>query len=422
MSLYKNCTWALDPENPAKRFDLRIEKGKITARGENLEPWENEEVFDLDGYFISPGWVDLQARPGAPSYPERESTDRFFQAALAGGFTWVQILPDLDPVVQYIESVWYYKQLSHPTGIRLLVSAASTQNLEGKKMSNLLTLKEAGADSFATVSPIPDAGFMMQLLLYLKHTGKVLMHPPVVPEIARNGQAHDGFTAQNRGLEGIPSVAETIQLYRDLELIKHTGSKIHWPTISTKEAVSLLRNCKSEGISGVSASVAAHQLAFTDVSLDQFDTLYKVLPPFREESDRLALIEGLRDGSIDAVCSDHTPVHQDGKDIEFGNAAFGISSLQTTFHCLTTFAPELSPFRICELLSVNPRKILQMEQPTAEVGTTADFTIFRMDGSTSFLPGNWASSSQNSPFFGSKLNGQVLGVITQNGFQPNRNN
>lgn len=419
MALFKNCNWAPDPSGKADIFDLRIENGVITEKSTALTALENEQVINLEGFYLSPGWVDVQARMGAPSFPERESEKSFFSAALAGGFTAVQILPEMDPVVQSIESVWYYKNLRDESGIRLLVSAAATKDLEGKKMSNLLTLKDAGADSFSTVFPISNSSFMLNLLLYLTHSGKTLFCPPWVAELAEGGQAHDGFTAENRGLEAIPSVAETIQLYRDIELVKYTQGRLHWPTISTHQGVAILRNLKKEGIESITASVAAHQLAFTDESLDQFDTLYKVNPPFRSESDRQALIAGILDGTIECVCSDHTPIHQDGKDIEFGNASFGISALQTVFPCLVHYVPGISPRRICELLSLNPRKILDLNQPEPEIGERADFTIFSLEGETQFTPKNWKSSSINSPFYGKSLKGTVLGIITSAGFQAN---
>jgi dihydroorotase len=284
-------------------------------------------------------------------------------------------------------------------------------------MAEILTLAEAGAASFSSVFPITNARFMTNLLLYMQHAEAVLIHSSWDPVLA-TGQVHEGFVSHNRGLEGIPSLAEEIMVERDISILHYTGGKLHIPCISAAGSVTKLVEGKKQ-LPGLSFSVAAHQLLFTDDELDSFQTVHKVFPPYRLETDRQALIEAVKSGDVDAIVSDHTPLHSDFKVIEFGNASFGISSLETTYSALMTAIPDLSPENQVNLLANGPRKILGLETMRLEPGALADITIFSPD--KEWIPGqeSWQSRSHNSPFFGSSLKGVVKGVITSTGYYPN---
>lgn len=385
--------------------------------GPNLMREQNEELIDASGFYASPGWTDLKCGNGAPSYSQHETATSLSSAAAAGGFTSVQISPNQKTTIQSIESVFYYKNLQNKNGVRFWVSAAATLNLQGSKMAEILTLNEAGASSFSSVSPITNARFMANLLLYMQHAEAVLIHSSWDPDLA-TGQIHEGFVAHNRGLEGIPSLAEEIMVERDISILKYTGGKLHIPCISAAGTIQKLITGKKQ-LHGLSFSLAAHQLLFTDQELDSFETLHKVFPPYRTENDRLALIEAVKSGEVDAIVSDHTPLHPDFKVIEFGNASFGISSLETTYSALMTAIPDLSVETQVNMLVNGPRKILSQETYQLERGSIADFTIFSPDKEWIPKEVNWQSRSLNSPLFGKKLKGVVKGIVTPTGYHPN---
>jgi dihydroorotase len=419
--LIKNCTW-INPADPlsGKVVSIRIRNGRVAEFGHNLDPFENEEVLDAGHWLCSPGWIDLKTNTGAPGHPENESLESLFNAATAGGFTRIQIQPNTRPILQSMESVQYYTQLKNRQGIKVLVSAAATQNLEGKKMAEILTLNSAGADSFATVNPILNSGFLARLLQYMQHSGSVLFHSSWDPDLVLDGQIHEGIVSDRRGLTGIPALAEEVMIQRDIDLLKYAGGKLHIPCVSSGKSVQLLRAAKEE-LPHLSFSIAAHQLAFNHEALDEFDTVHKVFPPYRLEEDRKELIRAVHSGEVDAVVSDHTPLHYDYKDIEFENASFGISSLETTYSTLVRFSPGISKERQVQLLSSGPARILGMEKVVLKKEIPAEFTLFSQEGTWKPGPGAWSSLSRNNPFFGLELKGRVFGIVTESGFHANPN-
>jgi len=414
----QNCTW-IHPGEPysGEVISIRILDGKIIESGHDIFPGINDVVIDATGYYASPGWTDLKCGNGTLSNPQNETPKSLCHAAAAGGFTSVQISPNQKTIVQSVESVSYFRNYPTENGIRFLVSAAATQNLNGNKMAEILTLAEAGSVSFSSVFPITNSRFMANLLLYMQHADATLFHSSWDPVLA-TGQIHEGFVAHNRGLEGIPSLAEEIMVERDISILKYTDGKLHIPCVSAAGSVSKLVDGKKQ-LPGLSFSIAAHQLLFTDLVLDTFDTVHKVFPPYRLETDRQALIKAVESGEVDAIVSDHTPLHFDFKIIEFGNAAFGISSLETTYSSLMTAIPDLSPEKQVTLLSGGPRKILGIDPFRLEEGSTADITIFSSDRWWTPNEATWQSHSKNSPFFGQKMKGVVKGVFTATGYHPN---
>lgn len=416
--LIQNCTW-IHPGEPysGETISIRIRDGKISEIGQQLDYDPDEQLIDSTGHFASPGWIDLTGGKGSPFQAQNETATSLCYAAAAGGFTSVQISPDQKTIIQSVESVSYYRNYFNENGIRFRVSAAATQNLQGSKMAEILTLAEAGASSFSSVFPITNARLMANLLLYMQHADTVLIHSSWDPVLA-TGQIHEGSVAHNRGLEGIPSLAEEIMVERDISILQYTQGKLHIPCVSAEGSVQKLISGKKQ-LSGLSFSVAAHQLLFTDKALDSFDTVHKVFPPYRLETDRLALIEAVKSGEVDAIVSDHTPLHSDLKVIEFGNASFGISSLETTYSALMTAIPELSVSTQINLLVNGPGKVLGVEPNKLQPGAIADITIFSPEKVWTPIEKNWQSRSRNSPFFGQALNGAVIGVVTSTGFHPN---
>ncbi len=416
--LIQNCTW-IQPGEPhsGETISIRIKDGKVSEIGHLLTPENNENLIDATGYFASPGWIDLKCGNGVPSNPQNETAETLSLAAAAGGFTSVQISPNQKTIIQSVESVSYYRNFANENGIRFLVSGAATQNLQGNKMAEILTLAEAGAVSFSSVFPITNARFMTNLLLYMQHAEAVLIHSSWDPVLA-TGQIHEGLVSHNRGLEGIPSLAEEIMVERDISILQYTGGKLHVPCVSAAGSVAKLFEAK-KNLPGLSYSIAAHQLLFTEQELDSFQTVHKVFPPYRLETDRQALIDAVKAGETDAIVSDHNPLNEDFKVIEFGNASFGISSLETTYSALMTAIPDLSPEIQVNLLASGPRKILGLETIRLEPGALADITIFSPDKEWIPTQKTWQSRSLNSPFLDRPLKGVVKGVVTSTGYHPN---
>lgn len=410
----------INPEDPLSgmKGNIRIREGVVQEWGPHLKPLKDETVVEGKNAFCSPGWVDLKTRIGAPGRPQNESLESLFRAAAAGGYTHLLVYPDTKSIIQSTESVHYYSTLVNDQGIQVLVAAAGSLNLEGKKMSEMLTLRKAGAVAFATVHSISDASFFSQVLLYLRDTRTPLIHFPQDTSLGMGGQIHEGEVSDRRGLAGIPEVAETIILNRDIELAEFTGGTLHISSLSSPKSVEAVSRARANGIL-ISADLAAHQLAFTDEALDNFDTTYKVLPPFRSEEHRQGLVKAIQSNNVQAIVSDHSPWHYDFKECEFDLAEFGISSLETTFSTLNTYAESIEPELIVQLLANGPRKILNLNLPMLQPGLPADFTLF--DTNRSWVPSikNWQSKSKNNPFFGKKLKGLVIGIVTQTGFTPN---
>ena len=417
--LIHNVLW-VNPGDPLSEtlLSIRIKDGLVVEFGPNLKPEKTEAELQADGQYCSPGWVDLKVNLGEPARPQNEGLETLSRAAAAGGFTEILVQPNVNPVIQTRESVLFYKNYAPENGIKFWVAAAASLDLKGQKMAEVLTLEKYGADAFASVHPIKNAGFLSQLLIYLSQSGKVLIHNPVDESFAPGGQMHDGEISDRRGLTGIPSVSEEIMVERDMALQHFSKAKLHLSSLSSKGSVDSVARAKADG-KGISCDLAAHQIAFTHEALDQFDTVHKVLPPYRLEEDRKALIGALHNGTIDAVVSDHRPWHYDFKDVEFGNAEFGISALETTFSALCTFGEGLSAIQLVRLLSTNPRRILGKPIPVLSQGMAARFTLFDPTATWNVEPKNWQSKSTNNPFIGLEMKGLVFGVVTEKGFQPN---
>lgn len=406
-----------DPEN-RRVNSIRLESGYIVEWGNNLSLLEGETLISGKGACCGPGWCDVKVKAGAPGRPQNESIQTLAKAAAAGGFTSVLISPDTLPIIQTIESVHFFNSIQNDNGVQMLVSAAGSMQLEGKKMTEMLRLSDGGAKAFSFIHPVQDAGFLSQVLLYNQHTSNPLIINPYDYYLTRGGQINEGEVSDRRGLAGIPGVAEEVAIIRDLALVGYTGGKVHFSSVSLADSAKKVKERQKKGFL-VTCDVAAHSLAFSDEALDDFDTNFKVFPPLRNETERLALIEAVRNGEIDMVVSDHSPWHYDFKDCEFDLAEFGMSSIETAYSCLQTHVAGLSEERIIELLSLNPRKLLHLPDQRLQLGAPADFTLFHPEKKWTLKQSDWQSRSVNTPFFGFEFTGQVAGIVTRAGFQPN---
>ncbi len=392
--------------------DVRVEQGSIVAIGESLQPEAGDEIFDGTGCYLSPGFFDLNCSIGDPGFETREDINSAAAAAQAGGFTGLAVLPNTDPAVHSKAEVEYIRNRAAGKLVDIHPIGAISRNLEGKELAELYDMKQAGAVAFSDGNkPLSDDGFMSRALQYAKGVEALLMVYPENASIAGKAQVNESRTSVLLGMKGIPSLAEEMQISRDLFLAAYHDTPIHISTISTEGAVKLIRKAKQDGLK-VTCDVAVHHLVFTEEQLNQFDSNYKVKPPLRAQSDVDALLEGLKDGTIDAITAQHRPQEIEHKAVEFEIAAYGILGLQTALPLLLSAG--LDAQQIADKLAVGPRRVLNMSVPSIEIGETANFVVYNPNQSWMYNQASNRSKSRNSPILDQQLTGKIKLVYNNN--------
>ena len=390
--------------------DLFIQDGIITAIDNDITTTA-DCIIDSQNTVVSTGWVDLFAHFNEPGYEHRETIETGIDAAKAGGYTQVFLVPNTHPVIQNKSIIEFITKKSASTGINLLPIGAATKDVEGKDLAEMWEMQEAGAIAFGDgLNSIQSAGLMLKALQYIKAFDGTLIQLPIDKSIGTHGLVNEGVVSTQLGLPGIPSVAEHIIIKRDLDLLAYTDSKLHFTGVSTAESVQLIREAKAAGLA-VSCSVTPYHLYFSDEDLMDYDTNLKVNPPLRTPKDVAVLKSAVLDGTIDSIASHHFPQHWDNKTCEFEYAKYGMNSLQTAFNVVQTALPELSANAIAALFGGNARKLFKIEPSIIEKCAKADITLFSLQGNTIFTKEMNKSKSLNSPFFGKTLQGRVIGTV-----------
>lgn len=399
--------------------DIFIENG-IILHIEDEITFDADEIIEGKNICISIGWFDMRVHPKEPGNEYKESFQSMEAAALSGGFSEIALLPNTKPVVQSRESVNYLKKAGEK--VKFHPMAAVTLKCEGKDFTEMIDLHNAGAIAFTDGEhPIQNPDIFLKTLQYLSQFGGVLINRPEDTNLTHFGQMHDGMMSTFLGMKGMPQMAEEIMLMRDLKLLEYllntpfleipTGKNLlHFSCISSVESVNLMRMAKDMGLP-ITCDVAAHQLCFTENDLADFNTNFKVNPPFRTQEDLDALWEGLEDGTIDVIVSDHNPQDEESKKLEFDMAEFGVIGLETLFPAINTYNEKISLEDLIEKITVNPRKILQLSIPIIAVGEKANLTIFSEDEEWVYREKKIVSASKNSPFIGKTLRGKAIKVI-----------
>jgi len=407
-----------DPQSKfnKQQCDVRIEGGKIKSIGK-LSPEKNETVFDAEGAFLSPGFFDLNCVAGDPGFETKEDIETLTAAAKAGGFTGLALLPQASPVVQSKSQVEYIINKAKNNLVDVLPVGAISQNREAKELAELFDMQRAGAVAFSDGDrAIQDDGFMSRALQYAKGFDALLMVYPENKSIAGKAQITESKNSVLLGMKGLPPLAEEMHIARDIFLATYNETKIHISNISTAGSVALIRKAKKDGVQ-ISCDVTAHHLVFTEDLLVDFDSNYKVKPPLRSKADIKALIAGLKDGTIDAITSQHRPEEIEFKNVEFEIAHYGIIALQTVLPLLIKAGLDLN--LIVEKLSINPRKLLNLNSPIIEEGFEANFTVFATDKKWLYNSNTNYSKSANNPLLGTELTGKVILVYNNNQYQEN---
>jgi len=399
------------PLNGKKR-DILIKNGKVIEVSSNINPPAKATIIKAKDLHISLGWVDMAARFCDPGHEYKEDLNSGLLAAERGGFSHVVVMPSTSPAMDNKASIEYALRKAEGKTTQALPAGTISQGLKGNQLAELYDMHKAGAIAFTDDKRGVDRTELMHRALeYSSNFDGLVYSFPFDAGVQPGGIMHEGPQSTLMGTKGIPVIAETIRLQRDLELVRHAGGKMHVSHVSSKASVDLLKEAK-KSIPTVTASVAAHQLYYNDEALDGFDSHFKVLPPYRESNDRKALIKGLKTGTIDCIISDHTPEDVEHKQLELQHAAYGISALETAFAMARTATEkELDLEDLIYAMNIMPRKILGLANAGWETGDAASFTLFQPNTKWTFNTKDSMSKSGNSPLNGVELLGKVLAVI-----------
>lgn len=391
--------------------DIRIdENGIITELQGGLSKKENEEVWEWDNLHVSEGWIDLQAHFCDPGDEHQETIETGKKAARHGGFTRVSLSPLTTPVCDEKSRLKYL--MSHQGELpELLFKSTISQKAEGKTLTELYDLHLSGATAFYDGKKEISESLLVKALQYTKHLDTPVFVHPLTQFFQDNGQVHEGKNALMTGLKTIPSLSEKLMTEKAVSILRYTGGKLHLHGISTPEAIQIIAKAKAEGLN-ITADVFAHQIAFDDSVILDFDSNYKVIPPFRSADDVSALLAGIKEGVIDAICSDHTPVDPEGKELEFDYATPGIAGIQTAFAVMhTQLKNHMKLEDIITLLTKGVEKVLSLGNNQIEVGQKANLTLFNPTLEWEYELANHHSFSRNTPFFNEKFEGKPLAII-----------
>jgi len=406
--------------DPASRRDeeghLVLSEGKVREflAGEAPKNFPGR-VIPAEGKWVVPGLIDMHVHLREPGYEWKEDIRSGTLAAAAGGFTSLACMANTKPVNDHPEVTRFIVDRARTEGsANVFPVAAVTRGLEGKEMTDFTELAEAGAVAFSDDGkPVASALLMRRAMEYARPFGYLIMTHSEDPELAEGGAAHEGWTAQRLGLPGIPAAAEEVAIAREILLARQTGGRVHIQHISTRMGVDLLRMAKRAGLA-VTGETAPQYFTLTDAALEGYDTNAKMNPPLRGEEDRMAVLEGVLDGTIDAVASDHAPHEDYVKRCEFVAAANGIIGLQTSLPLTLALLAggKASPSRVVDLLSAGPARLLSLKgKGTLAAGADADVTVLDPDAEWEFREEEILSKSRNSPFLHWTLRGRAAVTI-----------
>lgn len=406
--------------DPAHKLDLKadilIDDGVIEKIGTGIEvnDW-NVDIHDLSGCVAAPGFLDMHVHLREPGREDEETVVTGCSGAAAGGFTAVACMPNTDPAIDSSEVVESILLKSKATPVDVYPIGAATLARKGESLAPIGELVEAGAVGFSDDGvAIKTAKILRKVMEYSSMYGTpVIEH--CEDESLAGGAMNEGLNSTKFGLSSVPPIAEELIVARDIMMAEYTGARVHIAHISTAKAVQLVREGKAKGIK-VTAEVAPHHFTLTDDSLAEYDTNFKMNPPLRTKTDVEAMIEGLKDGTIDSIASDHAPHSPEEKEMEFEYAPNGILGLETTLSLTLNnlyHTGILTMEQIVEKLSINPRKILNIPLPRIAEGEKANLSIFDPNAEYTVKVSSFRSKSKNSPFDDHTLKGKPVAVFNK---------
>lgn len=408
----------IDPASGATtRADVLIKEGRISAIGDDLRA-DGVPVFDCANRLLSPGWMDMHVHLREPGFEYKESVATGCAAAAFGGFTAVACMPNTEPPIHTRDVVEFVIDRSRETAVDVHPIGCVSKQRAGKELTEMADLVRGGAVAFSDDgSPVQDAGLMRRALEYSSMLDRPIINHMEDLTLNPHGHMHEGEVSTRLGLPGIPAPAEDVMIARDILLAEYTGGHVHVAHLSTARGVDLVREAKARGIR-VTAEVCTHHFTLTDDAIEKsdFSTDLKMHPPLRTRNDVQAILDGLADGTIDAICTDHAPHASFEKEVEFTDAPFGIIGLETAWGLVgrELLRPGiLSLQQALHKLIVAPREILRLSVPTISEGAAACLTVFDATTEWVFERDHIRSRSQNTPFVGAPLVGRAWAIYNR---------
>lgn len=372
---------------------------------------EADKIFDDEKMILCPGFFDFHFRTGEPGHEFKETLRSGSQAAHAGGFTDVLLMPNQTPTTDQAGSVLGLKEKTQHLPVNFHIAAALSEKRAGEHLSEFYDMHSAGAIAFTDDKRgIQDAGLLQRSLLYKKSSSFPILVYSDEKVLAHDGVMNEGVASTKLGLKGRPGLSEEVHVARNLQIARYCETSIHLSHISTARSVELIRDAKKDGIP-VTCSVSLANLLWNEESLSSFDTNYKVLPPLRSEKDRMALIEGVNDGTIDIIASDHSPQSTEEKFCEFDFAEYGMATIQAFFPLYQTYlADHISIETLVEKVAINPKAVLGLPLSSWEINSEVSFSLLLPEQKIVFDKTNWKSASKNFTAFGKELTGLALAI------------
>lgn len=401
-------------KDSVEKKDIRIENGKIVEIADRIEKADTQTI-DATGKYVFPGLIDMHVHLREPGFEYKEDIESGSKAAVKGGFTQICCMPNTNPVVDNKVVVTYIKAREKEVGLcKIHPIGAITKGLKGQEMAAIAGMKKAGAVALSDDGvTVKNARMMYLAMEYAKGFGMKCLCHCEDKDLVDGGSVHEGLSATIAGIRGIPRAAEDTIIARELALAESLDAEVHICHVSTYSGVRLIRDAKRAGVK-VTAETCPHYFAATDELIRSYDTNTKVNPPIREEIDKQAILEGLQDGTLDCIVTDHAPHHSDDKNVEYSQAAFGISGIETSFAFAVTYLYKtglLTLPALADRMSGSPARILGLDGGEIKEGGVADLMIADLDKQWTVDPEKFVSKGKNTPFGGYELQGVVLYTI-----------
>ena len=414
----------LDPATgDTRRADVLVTDGKIAGIGDSLDVPDGAERVDCAGRMISPGWMDMHVHFREPGQEHKETLETGARAAAFGGFTAVACMPNTDPPIATRDVVEFVRRRQEALPVHVYPIGTVSKGRKGEQMAELGDMADGGAVAFSDDgSPVQHGGLMRRALEYARTLGRPILGHEEDLTLNPHGHMHEGAVSTRLGLPGIPAVAEEAMIARDALLAGMTGGHVHVCHISTRQAVEIVRRAKADGVP-ITAEACPHHWTLTDAAVEDsgFDTNTKMHPPLRSADDVQAIKDGLADGTIDAIATDHAPHAAYEKEVEYTAAPFGILGLETCWGLTVRELVRPGVLTVAEAvykLTVAPRAILGLPVPALEEGADAEVTVFDAETEWTFGKRHIQSKSTNTPFVGAPMVGRAWGIVAKGRWVP----